>query len=180
MPKKKLQKLFPTPEQVRQNKSLAFLAPLMGKPNLWHLNRRSVAQAFFIGIFCAFIPMPFQMILAALLAFYFNSNLPISVGLVWLSNPITMPPLFYATYSFGAYILDIPAREYNSDISLDSLLAKLGEIWVPLYLGSVLAGLIFALIGYIAMRIIWRMHVVSQWEKRKSERNARKSTSQTK
>jgi uncharacterized protein (DUF2062 family) len=173
MPKKKLQKLFPTPEQVRENKSLAFLAPLMGKPNLWHLNRRSVAQAFFIGIFCAFIPMPFQMALAGVLAFYFNSNLPISVGLVWLSNPITMPPLFYATYSFGAFILDIPAREFNSDMSLDSLLAELNEIWLPLYLGSVLAGLIFATLAYIAMRIIWRMHVVSHWNKRKAQRLAR-------
>ncbi len=174
MPKKKLQKLFPTPEQVRENKSLAFLAPLMGKPNLWHLNRRSVAQAFFIGVFCAFIPMPFQMALAALLAFYFNSNLPISVGLVWLSNPITMPPLFYATYSFGAYILDIPAREFNSEMSLDALLAQLNEIWLPWYLGSVLAGLIFASLSYITMRIIWRMHVVSHWNKRKAERLARK------
>jgi uncharacterized protein len=174
MPKKRLQKLFPTPEQVRQNKSLAFLAPLMGKPNLWHLNRRSVAQAFFIGIFCAFIPMPFQMALAAVLAFYLNSNLPISVGLVWLSNPITMPPLFYATYSLGAYLLDIPAREFNSDMSLDSLFAQLNDIWLPLYLGSLLAGLIFASLGYIGMRILWRMHVVSHWNKRKAERLARK------
>jgi len=173
MPKKKLQKLFPTPEQVRQNKSLSFLAPLMGKPNLWHLNRRSVAQAFFIGIFCAFIPMPFQMVLAALLAFYFNSNLPISVGLVWLSNPITMPPLFYATYSLGAYILDIPAREFSTDMGLESLLAELNEIWLPLYLGSVLAGLVFATLAYIGMRIIWRMHVISMWNKRKEERLAR-------
>jgi hypothetical protein len=173
MPKKKLQKLFPTPEQVRKNKSLSFLAPLMGKPNLWHLNRRSVAQAFFIGIFCAFIPMPFQMALAGILAFYFNSNLPISVGLVWLSNPITMPPLFYATYSFGAYLLDLPAREFNSDISLESLLAELNEIWLPLYLGSVIAGIIFASIGYISMRILWRMHVVSHWNKRKEARIAR-------
>lgn len=170
MPKKKLKKLFPTQEQVRQNKSLAFLAPLMGRPNLWHLNRRSVAQAFFIGIFCAFIPMPFQMALAGLLAFHFNSNLPISIGLVWISNPITMPPLFYATYSFGAYLLDVPAREFNADMGLDGFLAQLNDIWLPLYLGSIIAGLFFASLGYIAMRILWRMHVVSHWNKRQAAR----------
>lgn len=174
MPKKKLQKLFPTPEQVRQNKSLSFLAPLMGKPNLWHLNRRAVAQAFFIGIFCAFIPMPFQMALAALLAFRFNSNLPISVGLVWISNPITMPPLFYATYTLGTYILDMPAREFSSDMSMDSLLTQLNDIWLPLYLGSILTGLVLASISYIGMRILWRMHVVSHWKKRQETRNTRK------
>lgn len=177
MPKKKLQKLFPSPEQIRQNKSLSFLAPLMGKPNLWHLNRRSVAQAFFIGIFCAFIPMPFQMALAGILAFYFNSNLPISIGLVWLSNPITIPPIFYATYSFGAYLLDIPAREFNSDLSLNALLTELNGIWLPLYLGSLLTGFIFACLGYITMRVIWRLHVVSQWEKRKAQRLADKEKS---
>lgn len=174
MPKKKLQKLFPTPEQVRQNKSLSFLAPLMGKPNLWHLNRRSVAQAFFIGIFCAFLPIPFQMVVAALLAFYFNSNLPISVGLVWISNPITMPPIFYATYSLGAYLLDIPPREFSSDMSLDSLLSQLNEIWLPLYLGSILTGFVLASLSYIGMRVLWRMHVVSHWNKRKEVRQARK------
>jgi uncharacterized protein (DUF2062 family) len=173
MPKKKLQKLFPTPEQVKNNKSLAFLGPLMNKPKLWHLNRRSVAQAFFIGIFCAFIPMPFQMALAALLAFYFNSNLPISVGLVWISNPVTMPPLFYATYSLGAFILDIRAREFNSEMSLESLLGQLNEIWLPLYLGSLLAGLVFASAGYVTMRILWRMNIVSHWNKRKAQRLAR-------
>jgi len=113
------------------------------------------------------------MALAAVLAFYFNSNLPISVGLVWLSNPITMPPLFYATYSLGAYLLDIPAREFNSNMSLDSLLSQLNEIWLPLYLGSLLAGFIFASAGYITMRILWRMNIVSHWNKRKAERLAR-------
>jgi uncharacterized protein (DUF2062 family) len=177
MPKKKLRKLFPSPDQVRKNKALSFLAPLMGKPNLWHLNRRSVAQAFFIGIFCAFIPMPFQMALAGMLAFYFNSNLPISIGLVWLSNPITIPPIFYATYSFGAYLLDIPAREFNGDLSLNYLLTELNGIWLPLYLGSLIAGFVFASLGYIAMRIIWRLHVVSQWENRKARRLAEKEKS---
>lgn len=170
MPKKSFLKLFPTPDKVRQNKSLAFLLPLMGKPNLWHLNRRSVAQAFFIGIFCAFIPMPFQMALAGVLAFYFNSNLPISVGLVWISNPITIPPILYATYRFGAYLLDTPHHPFTNDMSLESLLSQLNDIWLPLYLGSLVAGLFFASLGYVTMRILWRMHVVSNWEKRKKAR----------
>ena len=173
MPKKKLQKLFPTPETIQAHPSLKILKPLMGKPNLWHLNRRSVARAFFIGIFCAFIPMPFQMVLAAFVAFYANANLPISVGLVWLSNPITIPPMFYATYQFGAYLMDIPSRNIEIQLSVEWFLNELNEIWAPLYLGSLTAGLIFSSLAFIAMRIIWRMHVVSHWKKRKEERAAR-------
>ena len=114
--------------------------------------------------------MPFQMALAALLAFYFNSNLPISVGLVWISNPITMPPIFYATYSLGAYILDIPARDFTSEMSMEYLVAQLNEIWLPLYLGSIITGLVLASLSYIGMRILWRMHVVSHWNKRQESR----------
>jgi uncharacterized protein (DUF2062 family) len=58
-------------------------------------------------------------------------------------------------------------------MSLDSLFTQLNEIWLPLYLGSILAGLVFATLGYIGMRILWRMHVVSQWNKRKEDRFAR-------
>lgn len=177
MPKKKLQKLFPSPEEVQANPSLRFLRPLMGKPNLWHLNRRSVARAFFIGIFCAFIPMPFQMVLAAFLAFFANASLPISVGLVWISNPLTIPPIFYATYQFGAYLMDIPSSDIEIQLSLDWFLKEISEIWAPLYLGSLIAGLIFSTAGYIGIRIVWRMHVVSHWEKRKEERLARESES---
>jgi len=173
MPKKKLQKLFPSAETIQAHPSLKILGPLVSNPNLFHLNRRSVARAFFIGIFCAFIPMPFQMVLAAFIAFFANANLPISVGLVWLSNPVTIPPIFYATYQFGAYLLDIPSSNVEIQLSLEWALNELNDIWLPLYFGSLTAGLILAIAGYIGIRILWRIHVVSHWRKRQHERALR-------
>lgn len=91
MPRRLFKRYMPDPESIRSQKSLRFLGKLTHDPNLWHLNRHSVSRAMAAGLFAAFIPMPMQMLLAAGLAVWIRSNLPISVGLVWLTNPITIP-----------------------------------------------------------------------------------------
>ena len=110
MPRRLFKRYMPDPESIRSQKSLRFLGKLTHDPNLWHLNRHSVSRAMAAGLFAAFIPMPMQMLLAAGLAVWIRSNLPISVGLVWLTNPITMPPVFYCTYKLGAWLMQVPPR----------------------------------------------------------------------
>jgi uncharacterized protein (DUF2062 family) len=83
--------------EIKGHKNLSFLGEKLHDPNLWHLNRRSVSAAFAIGLFAAWIPTPGQMVIAAIIALYFRANLPISVALVWITNPLTMPPMFYPT-----------------------------------------------------------------------------------
>ncbi|MDH5777262.1 MAG: DUF2062 domain-containing protein, partial [Gammaproteobacteria bacterium] len=82
MPKKFIQRYMPDHDKIRQHPHLnKMFGTLLHDPNLLHLNRRSVSGAFFIGLFMAFVPMPFQMVPAAALAIYFRTNLPISIGL---------------------------------------------------------------------------------------------------
>jgi len=94
MPKLILNKLMPDPEWVKNHKNLQFLGDKLHDPNFWHINRRSVAKAFAVGLFAAWIPVPGQMMLAASSALFYRANLPIALMLVWLSNPITIPPFF--------------------------------------------------------------------------------------
>jgi uncharacterized protein (DUF2062 family) len=81
------------------------------------LGRKNAARAAAVGLFCAWIPIPFQMILAASLAIFFSANIPLSVALVWLTNPITMPPLFYAAYRLGAWVLQMPVNNFAFELS---------------------------------------------------------------
>jgi uncharacterized protein (DUF2062 family) len=170
MPKKFLQRYMPDHHKIRGHKRLQFLGELLHHQHLWHLNRRSVAGAFSVGLFVAFVPVPFQMPLAAILAILFHTNLPISVALVWVSNPITMPPLFYFAYRLGTGVLGIVPQHFTFELSFNWLMTSLDEVWKPFLLGCLILATGCALLGNILMRLIWRVHVVRNWELRKSRR----------
>lgn len=135
-------------------------------PNLWHLNRRSVAGAFANGLFMAFIPVPFQMVLAAAGAILFRVNLPISVALVWITNPLTMPPMFYGAYRVGNWLMGRQGGAFHFELSFDWLMTGFGHIWQPFLLGCLVCGAIASLSGYLAIRLYWRHHVIKEWRKR--------------
>lgn len=181
MPRRLFKRYMPNPEMIREHKSLRFLGSLMHDPNLWHLNRHSVARAMAVGLFAAFIPIPLQMLLAASLAIPLRGNLPISVGLVWLTNPITMPPVFYCTYKLGAWVMQIPAGEISGtvwprishffeDPSWELIQMLWHPVLAPFLLGSVLAGLIAGVLGYSLTMLYWRWWVRSSWKKRQLKR----------
>ena len=170
MPKDFIKKYLPDPEKLKHNKSLAFLGDVIHDPNLWHLNRHSVTKAVAIGLFWGCIPMPMQMVAAAFFAMWLNANLPLSVGLVWFSNPVTMPPIFYFEYLVGAWLLDMPAVGFEYELTLEWIESKLYQVGVPLLLGSVFCGLILSFIGYCSIAFLWRRSVIKRWKNRRFNR----------
>ncbi|MFV8817367.1 DUF2062 domain-containing protein [Haliea sp. E17] len=173
MPKKTLKSMMPTPERLREIKSLGILGDWIYANNLWHINRYSAAMAFFVGLFVAFMPIPGQMVLAAALALLLSCNLPISVGLVWITNPLTMPAIYYLAYRLGAAILRHPVKFVHFDLSIHWLTHQLSEIWQPFLLGCLLMGLFFGSMGYFIINLLWRIRVKRMWHHRKHRRAAR-------
>ena len=108
MPRRFLKRYMPSPERIKESKSLRFMGSMLHDPNLWHLNRHSVARAMAIGLFVSMLPLPMQMLISASVAMPARANLPISVGLVWLTNPVTMPMIFFAEYKVGTLLLGAP------------------------------------------------------------------------
>ncbi len=170
MPRKFFKKHMPHPEKIRNAKGLGWLGKWLGNPALWHLHRHSLAKAFFIGMFWMAIPMPWQMIAAALTAIPLRANLPLSVALVWISNPVTMGPIYYFNYLVGTWILGIPAQPFEWSTDLDKIIHLLEQIGTPLYLGSVAVGLILALVSAITVSCFWRWHVIRTWQARRHAR----------
>ena len=175
MPRKFIKKYLPDPHKLKENKSLKIFGDIIHSPNLWHLNKRSVSNAFSVGLFSAFAPIPMQMILAAALALFFRVNLPISVALVWITNPLTMPPIFYFCYKFGAWILNESIHHVEFELSLAWIKTELLLIWQPFLLGCLILGVGAAILGNLMIRILWRISVVSTWKKRRERRKLKKA-----
>lgn len=175
MPKKTLKRWIPDPNEFKKRPGLQFLGRLLHDPNLFHLNRHSVSGAFFVGIFTAFLPILGQMPIAALLALACRVNLPIAMALVWISNPITIPAIFYGAYELGLWLLGSPSVEFTLQLSWEWCLSELPKIWKPLLVGSLLSGTTLGCIGYLSMQAFWRWHVIRNWEKRKASRLAKES-----
>ena len=166
MPRKFAKRWIPSRQAIHDNKCLRCFGKLLHEPALWHLSRHSLAKAFFVGLFCAMMPVPFQMVIAAAGAIWLHTNLPIAVALVWLTNPLTMPPVFYMAYLLGDWVLQMPERDFQFEASLTWVMHEMGMIWQPFLLGCVLLGLITGVLGYISVQCIWRMMVMRRWNAR--------------
>lgn len=161
MPKKFIRKYLPDHHKIKQSKSLKIFGKLLHDANLWHLNRKSVSSAFAVGLFFMWMPVPTQMALAAAAAIIVRSNLPISVGLVWISNPVTMPPMFYFAYKFGALLLGTPETAFHFELSMDWLTSGMLAIWKPFLFGCFILAVLSSALGFTAIRILWRLHIIN-------------------
>lgn len=168
---------MPDHDKIRNHPQLNKLfGTLLHDPNLLHLNRRSISGAFFIGVFWAFIPMPFQMVPAAALAIFFRTNLPLAIGLVWITNPLTMPPIFYFCYKVGTWVLSTPIQAVDFAMDWHWFSTELSHIWAPFLLGCLIVATVASIIGGFTIRLLWRWHVINQWEERKRRRTLQKKS----
>ena len=141
--------------QMREHQSLKVFGGLMNDPHLFHLNERSVPGAFAVGLFCAWIPVPFQMFIAAPVAILARVNVPLAVALVWITNPVTITPMYYFAYLVGVWFTGDTARHFEFEPSLHWLLHALKTIGEPFLLGCFIAAAVSALVGYVVMRALW-------------------------
>ncbi len=163
--KRLISKYIPNIKELK-DKELKMLGKFINDPNLWHLNRYSVSTAFSTGLFAALIPVPFQMLLAAILSVIFRANIPIAAALAWVSNPLTTPPLLYLEYKVGAWLLHMEPKPFHFEASLDWVIDQYHIFGAPILLGCVVVAIVFAILGNLIVRLIWRISVIFAWKKR--------------
>jgi uncharacterized protein (DUF2062 family) len=172
-------RLQPAVDRLTSNPTVRRFAPALADPDLWHLNRRSTARAVAIGLFCGLIPGPLQVLSAVIVCLWIRSNLPLTIITTFYTNPLTIVPLYLVAYEYGRLFFPKaravpPAFHPPADGGLIGFLPALGE-WMmslgkPLAVGIVLLAATLSALGWIAVRIGWRWHVVRAWQRRAGRR----------
>ena len=116
---------------------------------------RYVAMGMAVGIFVAATPtIPFQTFIAVTMAFILRGSKSAAAIGVWLSNPITLPVFYLASYKTGALLLGI---SNDTDITGQTKtgLLKLGfDISIAAMTGGIVIGIILAILAYFITRKI--------------------------
>ena len=185
MPRKFFRRFLPDRATVHANKYLAWCGTWLNHPNLWHLNRDSVAGGFAIGLFAGLVPGPLQMLAAALLAIPLKKNLPVALVTTFYTNPFTIAPLYLLAYGYGRLLMGAGhhpvkvepfvwdwAHWIDSAQAMAHWMLSLGP---PLAIGLVALALTLAGVGYFAVRLAWRAHVIVAWRRRARRRAERRT-----
>lgn len=162
--KKLLKRYSPSANDIKNHKYLGWLSQHLHNPSLWNFNRKSISRALAVGLFFAFIPVPFQMLLAAPSAVIFGANLPLTIALVWITNPVTIPLIYYGCYKLGAWILGVQIKT-DFVMSLEYVWKVFDTIWQPFLLGCLVVSVVSALIGYFGIQLIYRYRVYKRINK---------------
>lgn len=150
-----------------------FLAPfahLFHDQRLWGVRRRTIVPAFALGTFIAFAPIPGHVLIAAFMALLLRINIPVAALTTFISNPLTIGPMYYFAYRLGMFLLGSEPQPFNFELSVSWMFNSFVTMWQPLVLGCVLLGAVASLAGYIGLDLLWRASIADYLEARRRRR----------
>ena len=141
----------------QNKKSQKLISKYNIKKEYLHINRQMVANAVFIGLFISFIPFPAQMLSVVGMMVFKKFNVPIALALCWVTNPFTIPFIYYIEYLTGSFFLG--SQISNAPISFEWITSNFDNIFIPLYFGAFFYSTLFATIGYFLTNYLWKKSV---------------------
>lgn len=169
MPRPFFDRVLPKPSKLRDRWYLRPFDALVHDPALRATHRKGVSKAFAIGLFLGWMPIPGQMVVAALWAIWARCNVAVAVVSVFVTNPVTMGPMFYYAYRLGAWLLGRTPGQFHIELSFDWLLTGLARTWEPLLLGCGIMGVITAVLGYLGLNLLWSRQTYKRWRSRRRD-----------
>lgn len=180
---RRLRRLLPNRRQLRQSRWLTWLGPRLHNPVLWRWSRHEVALGAALGVFFSLTLPLAHMPLAAGASVLLRANIPTALATTWITNPVTVGPLYYAAYRIGTRLVgpadavpDVEAAipDPALDASPDSrgehrLRHGLAHVGKPLLAGMAVMATAASLAAYALITALWWLVV---WLKRARSRPA--------
>jgi uncharacterized protein (DUF2062 family) len=170
---------LPTRETIDSYRLLRPFAAQLRRPDLWHLNHRSVPRGVALGLGVGIVIPFMHVVLAALLAIPVRANVWVAGACTLLVNPLTIPPMYYAAYRIGNWELrhdalgpdPQAAREASSELA--RMLFWLHHASGPIAIGIATLAVSTAIVGYAVSAVAWRLWLRSKWRRRRLQRQRR-------
>lgn len=122
-------------------------------------NPHKLSLAFAIGVFIGMSPLlGIHTILGLLVAYVFRLNKLATIVGIYITNPWTIIPIYTFSTFVGARCLGInkilPSMDW-SRVTFSSLISEFEPLLLPFVVGTLIVGLVSAVIGYfIILRVV--------------------------
>lgn len=174
---KKIRASLPTREELEGNRFIRPVAHLLLRPALWRFTRRSVPRAVGIGLFVGVLVMlpGIQPVAAAFAAIPFRANVPLTVAVTFLTNPLTTPLILMGSLWVGSDLFGFPA-DPGSMMQMIHEGASLAQWWSwllssaapAMVSGLLVLSTVCGLAGYCVAGIAWRLWISEKWRRRRA------------
>jgi uncharacterized protein (DUF2062 family) len=131
-------------------------------------NPHDIALGMALGVFVSITPIiPLQTIVAVLLAFVFRGSKSAAALGTWLSNPLTIPLVYYANYKLGCSVLGYQTT--LDSVAFDSF-SQLMELGLEVTWAMIVGGLVIgSILGIVAYFITFRVFITIRRRSRQPE-----------
>lgn len=111
---------------------------------------RKIAIGMAIGVFVGITPtIPLHTILSTGIVLIFRQNLTAALLGNWISNPLTIPLLYFTEYEIGQHLLGMSQDKFIfNEFSFQEIMRAGWEIFYPLQLGGLILAPLFAVLAY--------------------------------
>lgn len=126
----------------------------------------SIALGVFIGTVVAYQPIVgFQMIVGAIVCKLIRANVIASLPLAWITNPVTIVPIYYITYRLGVVFTGDELITYDAIAALWGAIGEMSlldglvegtrmllDIFWPMVVGGLIIGVLNGALFYVIVR----------------------------
>ena len=161
---------------------LAWMKTWLDGHDVFSFTRHPMAKGVAFGLFCGLIPGPLQVLGASVLCILVRGNIIAGVVATFLTNPLTIIPLYVVAFHLGDAVLpgvhNIPPWSGgNGGVSFfEALMTWVKAMGWPLIVGLPVLALMLACTGYVLTQFLWLRPVMKRAKRMRASHEAAKSS----